>query len=121
MFSGKESGPEAASKAADVETATTCPLKPGATILPIRTTKQSTKPVEPKCSAADSLQESSNNLSTVKYMRIFDIYKKLGIGKYIDLPQVFSYTQNLPESLLIYSSSYLLALNNVESQALLKI
>jgi hypothetical protein len=45
----------------------------------------------------------------------------LGIGKYIDLPQVFSYTQNLLESLLIYSSLYLLVPNNVESQALLKI
>ncbi|PMD41752.1 hypothetical protein L207DRAFT_331461 [Hyaloscypha variabilis F] len=88
MSSGKDSSLEAASKAADVGTATTCPLKPSSTMLPIRTAKQSTKPVEPKRSAADSRQEPSNNLSTVKYMRIFDIYKKLGIGKYIDLPQL---------------------------------
>jgi hypothetical protein len=121
MSSGKDSSLEAASKTADGGTATTCPLKPSSTMLPIRTAKQSTKPVEPKRSAADSRQEPSNNLSTVKYMRIFDIYKKLGIGKYIDLPQVFSYTQNLLESLLIYSSLYLLVPNNVESQALLKI
>jgi hypothetical protein len=94
MSSGKDSGPEAAYKVADVGTPTSS-LKPSATILPIRIAKQSTKPVEPKCSAADSRREPSNNLSTVKYMRIFDIYKKLGIGRYVDLPQVFSYMQNL--------------------------
>ncbi|KAE9378335.1 hypothetical protein N431DRAFT_176199 [Stipitochalara longipes BDJ] len=79
MSSHEDSDPQAASKAADAGAATTCPLKPSATILPIRTAKQSTKSAE---------QRPPNNLDTVKYMRIFDIYKKLGIGKYVDLPQI---------------------------------
>jgi hypothetical protein len=90
MSSHEDSDPQTALKAADAGTSTTCLLKPSATALPIRTAKQSAKSVEPQCSATDSRQKSPNQLDTVKYMRIFDIYKKLGIGKYIDLPQVFS-------------------------------
>jgi hypothetical protein len=77
--------------------------------------------VEQEHPGADSLQEPSNNLGAVKYMRILDIYKKLGIGKYVDLPKVFSYPQNSLAPLLIESRLCLLVLHSVGSQALLKI
>jgi hypothetical protein len=61
------------------------------------------------------------NDETIKYMRIIDTYKKLGVGKDIELPRVCDFLQMLPGVLLTPWSSLSLGLKIAASRVCLKI
>ena len=56
------------------------------------------------------------NEETLKYMRIIDMYKKLGVGKDIELPRVLKCIQSVLFSVLTGYSSSLPEPNLVENQ-----